>query len=114
MISMVVNLGPVVPTSPDVPPNPQPNGLGHNPRCLRRDINKHAAAVTTAQHSYELITESSTIDAFHNRLMCMGAQKDWGVHIGGHYTISGDPGAVSRSEEDAKVSSVYRGRRRIK
>jgi len=111
---MVVNLGPVVPTSPDVPPNPQPNGLGHNPRCLRRDINKHAAAVTTAQHSYELITESSTIDAFHNRLMCMGAQKDWGVHIGGHYTISGDPGAVSRSEEDAKVSSVYRGRRRIK
>jgi tyrosinase len=92
---MVVTLGPVMPVLPDVNPNPQRDGLGHNPRCLRRDLNKNAAAVTTAQHTFDLITESKTADAFHDRLMGFNGQKDWGVHSGGHFSVGGEPAGVS-------------------
>lgn len=91
---MVVNLGPVIPGMPDTPPNPQPNGLGHNPRCLRRDVNQHSSAITTPQHTFDLIVESDDVGKFHDRMMGIGSQKDLGVHIGGHYTIGGDPGGV--------------------
>ncbi|PKS06048.1 hypothetical protein jhhlp_007882 [Lomentospora prolificans] len=88
---MTVTLGPVAPVPLNISANPQPNGLGYNPRCLRRDLNKFASAVTTHQHTFDLIVESETADAFHDRMMGMTLQ-DWGVHVGGHYTINGDPG----------------------
>lgn len=40
-ISMTVSLGPIGKNMPDVPDNPQMDGYGHNPRCLRRDVNHY-------------------------------------------------------------------------
>lgn len=87
---MVVNLGPVAP-SLKVQPNPQSDGLGYNPRCLRRDINKYAAAVTTANYTYDLITTNQEIYWFQTVMEGQPQLKKWGVHTGGHYTVSGDP-----------------------
>jgi tyrosinase len=87
---MTVNVGPIAPTI-QVPRNPRSDGLGYNPRCLRRDINKHAAAVTTANYTYDLITSNSDVYWFQTVMEGQFAQGKWGVHAGGHYTISGDP-----------------------
>ncbi|SPQ25703.1 18e28050-06f6-45fc-b018-0118a96aaa27 [Thermothielavioides terrestris] len=88
--NMTVNVGPIAPTI-QVPRNPRSDGLGYNPRCLRRDINKHAAAVTTANYTYDLITSNSDVYWFQTVMEGQFAQGKWGVHAGGHYTISGDP-----------------------
>jgi tyrosinase len=96
-----VNLGPVLSILDNVPKNPQPDGLGYNPRCLRRDLNKYAAAVTGANYTYTLITTASNIDLFQNAMQG-GHPGDfflegrWGVHGGGHFTTGGDPGGVSQ------------------
>jgi tyrosinase len=93
---MTVNLGPVVPTIINVPPNPQPDGLGHNPRCLRRDVNRYSAAVTKTNYTYDLITNPANADIGSFQTVMQG-QFDlgkWGVHAGGHFTIGGDPGGV--------------------
>ena len=92
---MTVSLGPFDKTVPNLPNNPRADGYGHNPRCLKRDVNKYAAAVTTANYSYALITQYPDINDFQNVLLGTPAKNDWGVHIGGHYTIGGDPGGVS-------------------
>ena len=94
---MTVSLGPFDKTVPNLPNNPRADGYGHNPRCLKRDVNKYAAAVTTANFSYALITQYPNINDFQNVLLGTPAKNDWGVHIGGHYTIGGDPGGVSLS-----------------
>ncbi|KAL2163816.1 hypothetical protein VTH06DRAFT_5875 [Thermothelomyces fergusii] len=88
--NMTVNIGPLAPTL-NVPRNPQSDGLGYNPRCLRRDINKHSAAVTTANYTYDLITNNHEIYWFQTVMEGQFAQGKWGVHSGGHYTVSGDP-----------------------
>ncbi|KAI5861017.1 Di-copper centre-containing protein [Durotheca rogersii] len=89
---MVVSLGPLSTIVSDIPPNPQKDGLGSNPRCLRRDVNKYSASVTTADHAYKLITESPDIETFQKILLGQPDKNDWGIHTGGHYTIGGDPG----------------------
>jgi len=88
--NMTVNLGPLAP-SLTVARNPRSDGMGHNPRCLRRDINKNAAAVTTANYTYDLITQNSNTHWFQTVMEGQFPQGKWGVHTGGHYTISGDP-----------------------
>ncbi|PSN60925.1 Di-copper centre-containing protein [Corynespora cassiicola Philippines] len=90
--NMTISLGPIGQVVPDVPPNPQADGSGHNPRCLRRDVNKHASALTYANYTYALITQSDTVDAFQKMMLGNPATGDWGVHMAGHYTIGGDPG----------------------
>ncbi|KAH9214621.1 hypothetical protein DL95DRAFT_435895 [Leptodontidium sp. 2 PMI_412] len=92
--NMSVNLGPVFPSISGVPPNPQFDGLGYNPRCLRRDINPHAAAVTATNYTYKLITEPLNADIYWFQTVMQGQFADgkWGVHTGGHFTIGGDPG----------------------
>lgn len=75
--SMQVNLGPGF-------------SLSYNPRCLKRDISKSQAALTTADKTYALITGSADIASFQNTM-----QGVTGVHAGGHFTIGGDPGSVS-------------------
>ena len=87
---MTVHIGPLAPTF-NVKPNPRPDGLGYNPRCLRRDINKHSAAVTKANYTYDLITSNHDIYWFQTVLEGQFPLGKWGVHAGGHYTVNGDP-----------------------
>lgn len=55
--NMSVNLGPVA-VLPDVAPNPQPDGLGYNPRGLKRDVGpginqryaNHSTVLSTLTH----------------------------------------------------------------
>jgi tyrosinase len=91
---MTVNLGPVFPSISEVPVNPQFDGLGYNPRCLRRDVNPYSAAVTATNYTYSLITSPLNSDIYWFQTVMQG-QVDvgaWGVHTGGHFTIGGDPG----------------------
>ncbi|KAK5664061.1 hypothetical protein OQA88_275 [Cercophora sp. LCS_1] len=88
--NMSVNVGPILPTVP-VPANPQKDGFGYNPRCLRRDINKYAAAVTFPNSTYDLITQNNDIYWFQTVMEGQFSEGKWGVHAGGHFTISGDP-----------------------
>jgi tyrosinase len=81
---MVVSLGPSrMARSSSVPKNPQADGLGSNPRCLRRDINRNAAMGATADRAYKLIAESNDINAFYNGLLGQPAPQNdpypWGV-----------------------------------
>ncbi|PMD34560.1 Di-copper centre-containing protein [Hyaloscypha variabilis F] len=107
--NMTVSLGPFDKTVPNLPNNPRSDGYGHNPRCLKRDVNKYAAAVTTANYSYALITQNPSIDDFQNVLLGTPAKNDWGVHIGGHYTIGGDPGGDFYSSPGDPVFYAHHG-----
>ncbi|ORY64814.1 tyrosinase central domain-containing protein [Pseudomassariella vexata] len=89
---MKVNLGPVFAGLPDVPPNPQADGLGYNPRCLRRDVNKNAAAATTSNWTQYLIEQSNNVYWFQTIMNGRAERGEWGVHTAGHFTIGGDPG----------------------
>ncbi|KAK1827501.1 hypothetical protein QBC39DRAFT_175773 [Podospora conica] len=89
--NMTVNLGPLAPQLTDLKPNPQADGLGYNPRCLRRDINRHSAAVTTSNYTYALITKNDNAHWFQSVMEGDFDKGEWGVHAGGHYTVSGDP-----------------------
>ncbi|KAK0725080.1 hypothetical protein B0H67DRAFT_531108 [Lasiosphaeris hirsuta] len=88
--NMSVNIGPIAP-SITVTRNPRSDGFGYNPRCLRRDVNKNAAAVTTANYTLDLITKNSNVYWFQTVMEGQFPQGKWGVHAGGHYTVSGDP-----------------------
>lgn len=103
---MTVSLGPFSKIVSDIPDNPRADGYGSNPRCLRRDVNKYAAAVTTANYTYALITENKNIDDFQQVMLGTPAKNDWGVHMGGHYTIGGDPGGVSPSSKVSIIRSL--------
>ncbi len=80
---MVVSLGPKGAILNDVPRNPRSDGLGSNPRCLRRDVNKNSALGATANYTYSLITDYKDIDGFYNRYlgqpMLKNDQHPWGV-----------------------------------
>ncbi|KAK0671591.1 hypothetical protein QBC41DRAFT_219191 [Cercophora samala] len=89
--NMTVNLGPIAPVL-QLPRNPRADGLGYNPRCLRRDINKHSAAVTSANHVLEVITQENA-HWFQTVMEGQFPQGKWGIHAGGHYSLGGgDPG----------------------
>ena len=88
-----VNLGPVVAGYADVPPNPQWDGLGYNPRCLRRDISAAAAnGWTKDSDTVDLITKNSDPYWFFTNMQGDFPNGYLGVHTGGHFTIGGDPG----------------------
>ncbi|KAL1835928.1 hypothetical protein VTJ49DRAFT_5858 [Mycothermus thermophilus] len=93
---MVVSLGPKSTIVRDIPPNPRADGLGSNPRCLRRDVNKYSAAGARANYTFSAIVDHPTIDSFYNRYLGQPQLKDdpnpWGIHMAGHYIIGGDPG----------------------
>jgi tyrosinase len=98
---MVVSIGPGGTVVPGIPKNPRMDGLGANPRCLRRDVNRNSALGATANYTYSLITEYKDIDGFYNRYLgqpqLKGDLHPWGLHNGGHYIIGGDPGGVGSS-----------------
>ncbi|PBP21500.1 hypothetical protein BUE80_DR007716 [Diplocarpon rosae] len=91
---MVVSLGPVMSSISGVPPNPQADGMGYNPRCLRRDINPIAASLTATNYTYALITDPLNADIHWFQTVLQGVFElaEVGVHSGGHFTIGGDPG----------------------
>ncbi|KAF2270213.1 Di-copper centre-containing protein [Lojkania enalia] len=88
--NMTVNLGPLAAMRDTTPPrNPRTDGMGYNPRCIKRDISNYLTTrdATTAQIA-ALITSSADIGTFQNQM-----QAGNGVHPAGHFTISGDPGS---------------------
>ncbi|KAL2169412.1 hypothetical protein VTG60DRAFT_6041 [Thermothelomyces hinnuleus] len=95
---MVVHLGPVAPAIDPAPPaNPQRDGYGDNPRCLRRDIsNQLSSKYARTQDIVDLITTSADIGTFQTVMQGAGGfgvgGAGMGVHAAGHFTIAGDPG----------------------
>ncbi|KAK8103504.1 tyrosinase [Apiospora kogelbergensis] len=59
----------------------------YNPRCLKRAVNRDAAQDCKADRTLSLITRSSSVSAFQDTMQGIP-----GVHVGGHFTIGGDPG----------------------
>jgi tyrosinase len=87
-----VNLGPISTLDTTVPRNPSPDGLGYNPRCIKRDINQRSSSETSDKHVAELITNSANISAFQNTLQNPEPGK-LRIHLAGHNTIAGDAGS---------------------
>ena len=82
---MIVNLGPtefsIVPMN-SVPMNPRPDGLGPNPRCLRRDVNRNAAMGATADKMLSLLNKKEMNDLYLELLAIPQPMNDpypWGV-----------------------------------
>ncbi|KAI0147191.1 Di-copper centre-containing protein [Xylariaceae sp. FL1272] len=90
--NMTVNLGPMSPAiSPAPPSNPRTDGMGYNPRCIRRDVSNYLSSrYTRPQDIASLVTNSANIGTFQTTMQAAG--NPIGVHVGGHYTIAGDPG----------------------
>ncbi|KAK8063627.1 hypothetical protein PG996_008279 [Apiospora saccharicola] len=90
--NMTVNLGPIALAANNSPPNPQADGLGYNPRPLKRDVgpavNERFANWTTEQ---DLLNKPNITEY---RFLSEGGfdNGEIGPHGGGHYTISGDHG----------------------
>ena len=90
-----VTLGPLMPTMDTalkIPSNPQRDGYGYNPRCLRRDVNNYfVTQYIRATDLSDHITSNPTIGKFQDTL-----QNDVGtkaaIHSSGHFSIWGDPG----------------------
>jgi tyrosinase len=69
--------------------NPRADGFGYNPRCIIRDISNYlTTSMATTAKIASLITSSKDINTFQTTM-----QANPGVHMAGHYTISGDPGS---------------------
>ncbi|KJX96642.1 tyrosinase central domain-containing protein [Zymoseptoria brevis] len=92
-----VNLGPVHLTGiNDTAPNPRADGLGYNPRCIRRDLSVESAIGASDANTTKLITNNSNIADFQNEMQALffapGEKPYYGVHTGGHFMVGGDPG----------------------
>jgi tyrosinase len=87
-----MHVGPISSLDTTVQPNPSPDGLGYNPRRIKRDINTRSSSETTDANVAGLITGSANISAFQNTLQnpSPGILR---VHLGGHQTIGGDAGS---------------------
>jgi tyrosinase len=62
--------------------------LAYQPRCLRRALSAQQASECTADKSYALITKNEDIASFQSTMQAVPS-----VHVGGHFTIGGDPGS---------------------
>lgn len=91
--NMSVNLGPLSGVYDDIPANPQTDGLGYNPRCLRRDISSFASTTSlTDANSTDLIIENTNIADLQTVMQGLFTEGLLGVHTAGHYLVGGDPG----------------------
>ncbi|KAK4148900.1 tyrosinase-like protein [Chaetomidium leptoderma] len=89
---MTVRLGPIT----------QPDPTADNPRCLKRDLNADAGKrFSSFRNTTELIANSPNIEIFRTTMEADPSYvpNSLGVHGGGHFMISGDPGS------DAFISS---------
>ncbi|KAK3117612.1 hypothetical protein LTR53_000840 [Teratosphaeriaceae sp. CCFEE 6253] len=92
---MSVNLGPLVPAYSEIPPNPSPDGLGYNPRCLRRDISTFSANLALKDGDIaNLIVNNTNVKDFQEDMegLFNFNRPLLGVHTAGHFLIGGDPG----------------------
>ncbi|KAH7374341.1 hypothetical protein BKA66DRAFT_422764 [Pyrenochaeta sp. MPI-SDFR-AT-0127] len=88
---MKVNLGPLALQADVTDPikNPQANGFGYNPRCIKRDISGFLVQRdATPLKIATLIINNTAIGPFQETM-----QAPQGVHTAGHFTVSGDPGS---------------------
>jgi tyrosinase len=91
---MTVNFGPFAPIMPELYPIPR-RPERYNPRCLQRDISANVSrAYTKTEDIYKLITTTHDIASFQDMMQDGGQISTMGVHGGGHFTVSGDPGGV--------------------
>jgi tyrosinase len=90
---MTANLGPMsVAIDVSIKANPRSDGLGYNPRCIRRDItNYFTTRYLRTQDIQTLITKPTTILDFQNSMQG-DTTSSFGVHSAGHFSIWGDPG----------------------
>ncbi|KAF2026205.1 Di-copper centre-containing protein [Setomelanomma holmii] len=91
-----VNMGPLqsmLKIPGGLPPNPQTDGLGYNPRCLRRDISLQSSNETRDEMVSALIKNYPEIARFQRVYQGEFTDGKMGVHTGGHYTIGGDAGS---------------------
>jgi tyrosinase len=90
---MSVNLGPVQLSTTDGTTVSNGDGLGYNPRCLKRDltdaINRQFA---NASSVVSLILQNTNIWDFQMNMQGVPGSGSIGVHGGGHYAMGGDPG----------------------
>lgn len=92
---VTVNLGPIEPAYPDAPRNPMQNGLGYNPRCIRRDISNWVGRTAmTDSLTADLIAQSKNVLSFQDTMQggILQGLPILGVHAGGHWIIGGEPG----------------------
>jgi tyrosinase len=75
-----------------IPSNPQRDGYGNNPRCLRRDVNNYfTERFLRPQDLAEHITSNTALLKFQDTLQNDSPTKS-AIHSSGHFSIWGDPG----------------------
>ncbi|KAL6706425.1 hypothetical protein ACN47E_005531 [Coniothyrium glycines] len=93
--NLTVHLGPLQPTIDPklgIKANPRSDGLGDNPRCLRRDVsNFFTKDYLRPEDLLNHITTHTAIGKFQDTLQDPSARQ-FALHIGGHFSIWGDPG----------------------
>ncbi|EFQ33949.1 hypothetical protein CGRA01v4_12430 [Colletotrichum graminicola] len=114
--NMTVNLGPVNPGMDGL--KASPNGrLGHNPRCLTRDLSSYVAKNWFTNQNLFNITlgqASRSIELFQNELQGRFSDGFLGMHAAGHFAVNGDASDLFSSVVDpsfflhhAMVDRVY-------
>ncbi|KAH9863923.1 hypothetical protein J1614_009856 [Plenodomus biglobosus] len=93
--NLTVHLGPIMDTMDPklgIKKNPQSDGFGDNPRCLRRDASSFfTKGYLRPQDVLAHITAASTITSFQDSLQVQPNVLS-ALHVGGHYSVWGDPG----------------------
>ncbi|KAL1652044.1 hypothetical protein SLS58_000168 [Diplodia intermedia] len=91
--NFTTRLGPVSPAYTNLTTNPRADGLGLNPRCLRRDINPWVSSrFTNDLNTSSLIETYDDVADFQTVMQGDFPAGKMGTHTGGHLTVNGDPG----------------------
>lgn len=93
--NLTIHLGPLSPTVDPglgITPNPRADGYADNPRCLRRDVsNFFTKDYLRPRDLLAHIAGATAIGAFQGDLQSRPNALT-ALHIGGHFSIWGDPG----------------------
>lgn len=108
---MTAYLGPLSPTiSPAPKPNPRKDGMGSNPRCMKRDITNYLTSnFGTTWHEVALTTNYTTVSAWQTALQTKTAEGDLGLHGVGHFTFTGDPSGDFYTSPNDPAFFVHHG-----
>ncbi|KAL7776339.1 hypothetical protein CFE70_006755 [Pyrenophora teres f. teres 0-1] len=90
-VGLQVNLGPIdlADGADKTPKNPRADGMGYNPRCVKRDLSSFMTSrFTRPEQIASFIMKHTDIKSFQDDLQAFN-----GMHPTGHLTISGDPGS---------------------
>ncbi|KAJ5013042.1 Tyrosinase-like protein orsC [Colletotrichum sp. SAR 10_99] len=115
-VNMTVNLGPVNPGMDGMEASPA-GRLGHNPRCLKRDLSSYTMTNWMTNENMANITigaASRNIELFQNELQGRFADGFLGMHAAGHFSVNGEASDLYSSPVDpsfflhhAMVDRVY-------